>query len=795
MRSHKGGDSPRTGGPPVTPLATTDRSDSNGSSSSNTSTSMAPASPVLCASADVVMPAYAAYFGQKDEQGRAHGYGAVMTPDGEIVQQRCGRWTAGELTTQGIIFITHLPPDAPLTARASLMYGLHPNGDYFVPHDACQAASDKPPTWGTRYHKDGSLDRGGHFIPPKLHGKGYRYDPGVGSLSGQFEHGVANGPGKYFYLNGSKFEGNFVRDKMSGLGRLTLASGESYEGEWSNGQRHGLGITRDAKGALLHVGRYAKDVQGAQCPVPRSLLPFGGFTDAISDQCDLLYPMGDFYIGTYSENNLPHGGGTLFHSSGTPLMGGQWVEGELHGHGFVFPSSGGRYVGDWSYGKWEGLGMHVGARGERYDGNWLNNRMHGLGRRVYEDGEMYEGAWAAGARCGLGMVWDKSGALIECGRFGSDGQGGTKLELSCPVPRSMLLYGSHLSAQARKAALLYANGSYYTGRLNAANEAHGAGCLYAESGEIIAEGIWDCGKLVDSTNNRARADSACGTTCLAMTLANQGRGTIMRGRHALLLGVPDAPVTPPSAASSSALSAPPSLSVSLPPPNSVHWGLSLLSFQCSVHSAPSSTQMSSALQSFLAQIQAGDLVFVLFNGYASAGPNGSTWLIPSDWRSGDTLERKAVSLDDMLGALQASQGINVILLDVLPAPASFLSEAQKQLKPVRNVQLPDEGQFFIAVTTATNPPATVVPVSSATAAVAASSATALTPISIPGSDLNTLLLPHLRTPGVHLTDAVMRANKSMLQLTGGQRRIISTSSLTDDIVLDAEKAMSTVRYY
>jgi len=93
---------------------------------------------------------------------------------------------------------------------------------------------------------------------------------------------------------------------------------------------------------------------------------------------------------------------------------------------------------------------------------------------------VYEGEWQENEKHGFGIEWDATGARISCGRWDQD-----ELKETCGVPPSCLLNPSihkRLSKSERNASLLYLDGRYYIGALNALQQRHGHGILYNPDG-------------------------------------------------------------------------------------------------------------------------------------------------------------------------------------------------------------------------------------------------------------------------------------------------------------------------
>ena len=46
------------------------------------------------------------------------------------------------------------------------------------------------------------------------------------------EQNIADGKGKFIFLNGNFYEGDYKQNKANGNGTLTLSNGHQYTGDW-----------------------------------------------------------------------------------------------------------------------------------------------------------------------------------------------------------------------------------------------------------------------------------------------------------------------------------------------------------------------------------------------------------------------------------------------------------------------------------------------------------------------------------------------------------------------------------
>jgi hypothetical protein len=111
-------------------------------------------------------------------------------------------------------------------------------------------ASHKFNGQGTRFHKDGTIERG-FFRDSNFMGKDasngclsgdcdngfgiFRWSTGD-TFSGEFKNGKLTGYGNYFFANGDKYVGNMVEAIFEGQGTYTYANGTVESGTWHNNE-------------------------------------------------------------------------------------------------------------------------------------------------------------------------------------------------------------------------------------------------------------------------------------------------------------------------------------------------------------------------------------------------------------------------------------------------------------------------------------------------------------------------------------------------------------------------------
>ena len=160
---------------------------------------------------------------------------------------------------------------------------------------------------------------------------------------------------------------------------------------------------------------------------------------------DKAFEDGSSYKGEWLAGQM-HGHGVLISADGE-VYEGCFQEGIREGKGKVKRTDGAEYEGLWSNGEYHGEGRYISSKGNIYEGVWRNGQLRegrltndgwvyegeldamspsGVGRTVYNDGKVYSGYWYKGYKQGLGRMdypdgrvdfglWDQ-GALIRSGK-------------------------------------------------------------------------------------------------------------------------------------------------------------------------------------------------------------------------------------------------------------------------------------------------------------------------------------------------------------------------------------------
>lgn len=327
--------------------------------------------------------------------------------------------------------------------------------------------------------------------PPPSHA----FDGGMytGGLRGSMPHGR----GKLKLPTGVEVSGEWT-DGVLLVGVLTnpsLSDSLHYEGELVRYTRHGKGMEwRLEDGEINRWGKWENNVLVAECPVPRAVITEGAFLAQEDMLSKLEFILADGtaarYEGARNAAGEPHGVGSMINAKGEVVRGHSWHDGAQDGEGFFVHIDGEKYTGHFKNGFKHGYGSHLFPDGELYEGQFRLNRKHGAGKQRWDDGYIYEGLWTHDEQNGWGIEYTKSGKISACGRWKD-----SELKEWHAVPRSVIPVGTYLNEKAKSADLLYSDGGYYKGEVNAAHEAHGKGILYTASNSIVQGGLFQHGKL------------------------------------------------------------------------------------------------------------------------------------------------------------------------------------------------------------------------------------------------------------------------------------------------------------
>ncbi|XP_072898824.1 histone-lysine N-methyltransferase SETD7 isoform X1 [Hemitrygon akajei] len=84
-------------------------------------------------------------------------------------------------------------------------------------------------------------------------------------FEGHFIHGEKNGPGKFYFFDGSTLEGNCIDDALQGQAVYTYEDGSSLHGTYIDGELNGIAQEYDSEGRLTFRGQYRDNVRWGVC--------------------------------------------------------------------------------------------------------------------------------------------------------------------------------------------------------------------------------------------------------------------------------------------------------------------------------------------------------------------------------------------------------------------------------------------------------------------------------------------------------------------------------------------------
>ena len=178
------------------------------------------------------------YEGELDENGKPHGRGKWMYPDGTYD----GGWKHGLAEGEGTLKWT----DA--------------DGEQYEYKGGWK--DDKYHGKGTYKWADGRSYEG-HWKDDKKNGHGVMTYANQDVYDGEWRASEMHGSGVLKYANGDIYDGQWKNDHRDGQGTMKYHNGDVYEGEFSNDKLHGKGTYTYAEGVLSKsVGEWK---EGKKC--------------------------------------------------------------------------------------------------------------------------------------------------------------------------------------------------------------------------------------------------------------------------------------------------------------------------------------------------------------------------------------------------------------------------------------------------------------------------------------------------------------------------------------------------
>lgn len=277
---------------------------------------------------------------------------------GELLQHKCGAWTADErayILAQEYTWFPHFLIGATSSTGRK-----------------CEGCSIEVRRNGSREGTSITF-----YVPPN--------DTVMARYEGSLRDGMFDGPGSLSMRRTDACRGYCTE--------LFVANGEpvttmALSGTWRQGF---LDTTEPTLATFTydHGGTYLGEVRHDDVLGP---VPHGQGESLDSDKLR--------YVGAFADG-LPHGQGTATFPDGRTYKG-FWDAGAWQGRGDLTLPDGANYDGDFKNGRRHGRGIETRPGGERYDGEWEGDERHGEGslltasgvliRGTFERGELADGA-------------------------------------------------------------------------------------------------------------------------------------------------------------------------------------------------------------------------------------------------------------------------------------------------------------------------------------------------------------------------------------------------------------------
>lgn len=167
-------------------------------------------------------------------------------------------------------------------------------------------------------------------------------------------------------------------------------------------------------------------------------------------------------------------------------MSGEWKDNSIHGHGQTDWADGSKYVGQYENGLMSGIGTHTSVDGWTYVGQFENGSMNGKGTLTNSSGtEKYVGDFVEDMRHGKGVTNFSDGRKHD-GEYANDVKEG---------------FG----------VFTFREGGRYEGEFS--NELpNGQGAEYDPNGNVVKQGIWKSGALVEEIEADEKSVSGAKTS-------------------------------------------------------------------------------------------------------------------------------------------------------------------------------------------------------------------------------------------------------------------------------------------
>ncbi len=233
-----------------------------------------------------------------------------------------------------------------------------------------------PEGLGVWIYSDGSYFKG-EWRGGKRQGKGIFHRANGEEYRGDFKDDYMNGSGSYYWPNGNWYKGDVLNGALTGKGtRYSSKTRCYYSGCFENGEFIGKFVAYDENGTFyeLQCDRIDNVEEKRHLPVSSKrtcqLMRLGYGT-----KVDIEYPSQN----GYGEKKFPDGS----------IYRGNFLDGDMFGHGILIQKDGTKFEGEWLFGKRQGRGKLTYANGYSIDSVW-NGEKYG-GKTIF--------SWANGDKC------------------------------------------------------------------------------------------------------------------------------------------------------------------------------------------------------------------------------------------------------------------------------------------------------------------------------------------------------------------------------------------------------------
>ena len=337
-----------------------------------------------------------------------------------------------------------------------------------------------------------------------------KYDDGssyVGEIYIQHLGAIGNitailpqGQGVRTYPDTSTYTGGFSGGEPHGQGTLTYSDSKSWSGEFTNGRAHtGEGVFRGSGSEIcgVIVDGYPYFAKGSWLYLD-DLFEGEWINGELQGHGKITFENGDVYEGNFEDDRF-NGKGVLSYADGD-IYEGEFKDGSRHGYGILRRADGDIYEGSFVGGEIEGKGKYTYTDGSVEEGEFKNGELNGRGKYTDLDGYAEEGEFKDGHLI-KGKATFPFGILCE-GEWKIDGENKGHGKITYPngdcyegewtdrytMPWGEFEYGYRGVRPNGEGSMRYADGSIYKGEFDAGTP-EGKGTYIEASGKYFYESL------------------------------------------------------------------------------------------------------------------------------------------------------------------------------------------------------------------------------------------------------------------------------------------------------------------